>query len=121
MPPYEWPEHRDLPESEHPAHGEGSDESPMIVGLGGVYTNNSSVRVTVDSGASGMDTAAHATWLSHNSNLILSMGELLEVEPFPPAPPPITAVAFERADTTRYRANPSSRRTMELHCGKRRS
>jgi hypothetical protein len=93
----------------------------MFGGLGGVYTNTSSVRVTVDSGASGMDTAAPATWLSHNSNLILSMGELLEVEPFPPAPPPITAVVLMRTNTTRYRANPSSRRMIELHCGQRRS
>jgi hypothetical protein len=37
----EWPQSSERPESEHPAHGEGSGEWPTFVGLGasGVYTN----------------------------------------------------------------------------------
>jgi hypothetical protein len=33
-PAYEWPELRECnEEGDHPAHGEGSDESPMYVGM----------------------------------------------------------------------------------------
>ena len=40
-PLHEWPEHRDLPEKTDPAHGEGSGESPSMIGVGasGIYTN----------------------------------------------------------------------------------
>ena len=41
VPGREWPESAERPESEHPAHGEGSGEWPTFVGVGasGVYTN----------------------------------------------------------------------------------
>lgn len=40
-PAREWPEPSELPEPEHPAHGEGSGDFPTLVGIGasGIYTN----------------------------------------------------------------------------------
>jgi hypothetical protein len=90
----ELPERPDVPERDHPAHGEGATESPMYLGLGG-YTNlrvsNTFARgVTVDSSASGSyASAASALWLSNNFPLAVSTRDL--VEPFPPTTLPIAS------------------------------
>jgi hypothetical protein len=117
---YVWPEHRERPERTEPPDGEGSGESPMFGGL--VYGNSSPGWVTVDSGASGANNVPDAAWLRRNLNLnvVSSIDDLVDIEPFPPTTLPIAKVLMQ-SDPTRHRANPSSRRIMELHCGQRRS
>jgi hypothetical protein len=117
----ELPEPPDVPERDHPAHGEGATESPMYLGLGG-YTNlsvsNTFARgVTVDSGASGSyASAASALWLSNNFPLAVSTRDL--VEPFPPTTLPIASPRV-RPDSKGHVQNLAVRRVTGSTSGRR--
>lgn len=117
----EWPELPDLPEGDHPAHGEGSTESPMILGLGGyinINVSNTSARgITVDSSASGSYVSvAPVAWLNNNFPLVASTQDL--VEPFPPATLPV-ASPLARTDSKGYVVNLAARRFTGSRSGRR--
>lgn len=119
LPIYHWPEHREWPEGDHPAHGDGSSESPIYLGLG-AYTNNSSV--SVDSGASGTlaSTTPETMWLPNRFPLIVSTRDF-DVEPFSPPASPVTMVP-SRPDTKKHLRNRSTHRAGRLrNRGPRRS
>jgi len=116
----QWPELPDVPEGDHPAHGEGSTESPMMLGLGG-YTNinvsNTFARgVTVDSGASGSYASVASTpWLNNNFPLVVSTEHL--VEPFPRVTLPVSFLHV-RADSKGHAASLASRRLTGSRSGR---
>jgi len=105
----------DLPEGDHPAHGEGSSESPIYLGIGSFANNtNASGRIIFDSGSSGnyTSTAPQAMWLAGNFPLIMSTRDF-ETEPF--APPPAVKTNQVVPDTTKQRTNLSAVRTRRSH------
>lgn len=110
-----WPEQPELPEGDHPAHGEGSSESPIYLGIGSFANNtNSSGRIIVDSGTSSAyaSTSSQAMWLAGNFPLIVSTRGF-EAQPFAPK---ATQVA---ANPTKDRTNPSMARTHRSRGGRR--
>jgi hypothetical protein len=114
------PEPPDLPERDHPPHGEGSSESPIYLGVGSFANNNTaSGRIIVDSSASGTytSTAPQATWLAGNFSLAISMRDF-DVEPFVPTPP--TKTIQVAPDTTKHLANPSTLRALRSYGRRRR-
>jgi hypothetical protein len=116
-----WPELPDLPERDHPAHGEGSSESPMYLGIGAFATNtNTSSRVTVDSSASGdyPSIASQAIWLANGFPLITSMQDF-DVEPS--LTTPLVAETIQvTPDTRKHLTNPSTLKTRRAY-GRRRA
>lgn len=119
MPVYVWPERQELPEKDHPAHGEGSGESRMFVGV----ATNASGRVVVDSSASGsaFSNGTHAldqtTWLPIGLNVVTSRDDL-DVEPFLPTTRPIATIQF-KPDTTKHLSNPSTTRARRSYTRRR--
>jgi hypothetical protein len=117
-PVYEWPERREPMEGgDHPAHGEGSDESPMFVGI----VTNSNVAsgqiITVDSGASASP-YIHNGWLPRGLNLVTSAYEFVLVDQISPSPLRSHFPENNSPDTTRHRGNPSAikiQRTLNKH------
>jgi hypothetical protein len=119
-PTREWPELPDLPEGDHPAHGEGSSESPMYQGVGGYVNANTSNRIVVDSSASGNynSLSPQAVWLANRFPLVTSTRDL-DVEPLLPAACLIKT--FQVApDTTKHLTNLSTLRTRRTY-GRHRS
>jgi hypothetical protein len=104
VPTYEWPERRDLPEGDHPGHGEGSDESVMFVGINSNVSNTTSV--TVDSGASGVGPYTSLGWLPKDLNLVTSVDQLVGGERFPTSLPLATNLNVSH-NTTSHLHNPS--------------
>lgn len=106
-PPSEWPERREPMEEDHPAHGEGSDESPMYVGS--VMNSNvaSGQLITVDSGASA-NLPIHEGWLPKRLNLVASANELIPVERITPSSFKSPLATNLTPNTNRHRGNSSA-------------
>jgi hypothetical protein len=105
-PIYEWPERREPIEGDHPAHGEGSDESPMFVGMTSNIAISNTASVTVDSGASGYGPYGTAHWLSNDLNLVTSVEEL-DAYPYTPPVPRSEFWNYE-PDPTKHNRNRST-------------
>lgn len=78
-PVHRWPELAERPESEHPAHGEGSGESPTVVGVAasGVFSNVTAQRVWLENDYSSAPSSSFLDGLfmemSSRSNLTLRL------------------------------------------------
>ena len=117
VPVRSWPWRPEMPEGDHPGHGEGADDSPMYIGLGRYaninVTNTASGSVSVGLVASEgpADVAQNAAWLDGNVKLITSTRDF-EVKPFRPASP--TTAVHVRPDAKRHLEYLSARRLRNL-------
>jgi len=110
VPVRDWPEDRERPERTDPAHGEGSGESVMYLGLGGYTTNtaaHSLMSVNVDSSASGaVSIYGPQMWLSNTFLSVTSPRDLYSER----IPLPVAKTIRVVPDTTKHLANPSTAR-----------
>jgi hypothetical protein len=108
-PVYEWwPERREPLEGDHPAHGEGSDESVMFNGINSNVSNTASV--SVDSGASGVRPYSSVGWLTRGFILVPSFDQLFVGERLG-TPSPFATNLIISPNATRHLSNPSTIQT----------
>jgi hypothetical protein len=114
VPVQSWPVPKDWPEKTDPAHGEGSGESPMYVGLFGYGTttaSNVSAHVMVDSGASGTHPYTSVAWLPKSFNLVSSPVGLELVARVPSSLPFAANNLNVSPNATKHMSNPSTIQT----------